>query len=155
MSVLAVIRPDETSLALFVHVLGAMVLVGGAFTALGALLLSWRGAGRDVASYARLAFRALLFAALPGWIVMRIGAEWTRSEENIPSDAGLTWLDIGYITADLGALVLLVALIVGGVGVRKLRSGGGTGLVKASTMLALVMLALYVVAVWAMAGKPD
>ena len=157
MSVLAVIRPDETSLALFVHVLGAMVLVGGAFTALGALLLSWRGAGRDVASYARLAFRALLFAALPGWIVMRIGAEWVYSEEGwsgVPDEP--SWLGFGYVIADGGGIILLVTLIVAGIGARRLRRDGGRGaLVRVATVLAALLLVAYLVAVWAMSAKPD
>ncbi len=65
------------------------------------------------------------------------------------------WLGIGYIVADLGGLILLVSLITGGIGVRRLRAGGGAGLLKATLILALVLLAAYVVAVWAMAGKPD
>ena len=38
---------------------------------------------------------------------------------------------------------------------RRLKAGGGSGLLKATLILALVLLAAYVVAVWAMAGKPD
>jgi len=33
--------------------------------------------------------------------------------------------------------------------------GGGTGLLKASTVLAAVLIAVYVVSVWAMGGKPS
>jgi hypothetical protein len=47
-----------------------------------------------------------------------------------------------------------VSLITGGIGVRRLRSGGGSGLLKATLILSLIMLAAYVVAVWAMSGKP-
>ena len=66
-----------------------------------------------------------------------------------------TWLDIGFLLADLGGLILLVSLIVGGVGVRRLRSGGAPACCKATLVLSLVLLAAYVVAVWAMAGKPS
>ena len=66
-----------------------------------------------------------------------------------------TWLGIGCIVADLGALLVLVALILGGIGVRRLRNGKGTGLLKACMAISWLVLAAALVAVWAMAGKPD
>ena len=150
---LAAIRPDDQNFPLFVHVLGAMILVGGLLTT--AAILAWsRG---DVASL-RLGYRTLLAVALPGWIVMRIGAEWIYTEEGwdeLPDSAEPTWLGIGYLLADLGGLILLVSLIVGGIGVYRLREGKGAGLLRATLVLSLILLAAYVVAVWAMAGKPD
>ena len=150
---LAAIRPDEQNFPLFVHVLGAMILVGGLLTTAATLLWA-RG---DVAAL-RLGYRALLAVALPGWFVMRIGAQWIYSEEgwdDLPDSAQPTWLGIGYLLADLGGLILLVSLIVGGIGVYRLREGKGAGLLKATLVLSLILLAAYVVAVWAMAGKPD
>ena len=149
---LAAIRPDSVSIALFVHVLGAMTLVGGLVTAATALAFGWRDASER---YLRFGYRSLLFIALPGWIVMRIGAQWTESRENLPDDFDPAWLGIGYVIADLGGLVLLLTLILGGIGVRRLRGGGGAGLLKASTVLAVVLVAAYLVAVWAMSGKPS
>ena len=149
---LAAIRPDSVSIALFVHVLGAMTLVGGLVTAATALAFGWRDASER---YLRFGYRSLLFIALPGWIVMRIGAQWTESRENLPDDFDPAWLGIGYVTADLGGAVLLLTLILGGIGVRRLRGGGGAGLLKASTVLAVVLVAAYLVAVWAMSGKPS
>ena len=64
--------------------------------------------------------------ALPGYIVMRIGAQWIYSKEgwdDLPDDAIPAWIGIGYIVADLGALLVLIALIVGGIGVRRPRNG--------------------------------
>ena len=151
--VLAAVRPDEQNFPLFVHVLGAMILVGGLLTTAGAL--AW--ARGDVGSL-RLGYRALLAVALPGWIVMRIGAQWIYSEEgwdDLPDSAQPTWLGIGYLLADLGGLILLVSLIVGGIGAYRLREGKGSGLLKATLILSLILLAAYLVAVWAMAGKPD
>ena len=52
------------------------------------------------------------------------------------------------------ALLLLVSLIVGGIGVLRLRSGKGTGLLKATMVMSLVLLVAYVMAVWAMSAKP-
>ena len=65
------------------------------------------------------------------------------------------WVGIGYITADLRALLLLVALILGGIGLRRSGSGKGDRLLKTSTVIATVLLAAYVVAVWAMGAKPN
>jgi hypothetical protein len=152
MSVVAAIRPDDWNFPLFVHVLGAMILVGGLAAGGGAL-----AAGRD-ARFLRLGYWSLLVVGLPGWIVMRIGAQWIASKEgldDLPDDVVPTWLELGYVVADLGGAIFLVSLVVGAVGVYRLRSGKGAGLVTESLVLALVLLAAYLVAVWAMAGKPD
>ncbi len=66
-----------------------------------------------------------------------------------------TWLDIGYIVADLAALLLLISLIAGGIGVYRMRDGKGTRLLTTTLALSIVMLAASLVAVWAMAGKPN
>ncbi len=89
---------------------------------------------------------------------MRVGAEWLYMKEgwdDLPDDQVPAWLDIGYIVADAGALLTLIALIVGGIGVRRLRDGKGQGLIKAAMIIALLVLAAALVAVWAMSGKPD
>jgi hypothetical protein len=149
---IATIRPDSWNFPLLVHAFGALLLVGGLVTGGTALVYGWRDA---TARLLRLGYFTLLAVALPGYIVMRVGAEWIFNKEGWDDvDDEPAWLGIGYITADGGALLLLIALIVGGIGVRRLRNGGGAGLLKASTVLALVALAAYVVAVWAMAGKP-
>ena len=150
-SVLASVRPDSWNLPLFVHVLGAMILVGGLLT--GASILTF---ARGDVRFLRLGYWTLLAVALPGYIVMRLGAQWIYSKEHLddaPSDP--TWIGIGFIVADLGALLVLIALIVGGIGVRRLDSGGGQGLLKAAMVIAWLVLAAALVAVWAMAGKPD
>jgi hypothetical protein len=154
MSVVAVVRPGEWNFPLFVHVLGAMILVGGLVTCASSL-----GVARGGAGLLRLGYWSLLGVALPGWLLMRVGAEWIASKEGwdkLPQGVDdPTWLTTGAIIADLGGLVLLVSLIVGGVGVRRLRQGKGAGLLRATLVLSLVLLAAYVVAIWAMAGKPD
>ena len=48
-----------------------------------------------------------------------------------------------------------IALIVGGIGVRRLRKDKGTALLKTTMAISFLLLAAYVVAIWAMAGKPD
>jgi hypothetical protein len=152
MTILAAIRPDSWNFPLFLHVLGAMILVGGLVAGVSSLAFA-----RGDVRYLRLGYWTLLAVSLPGWILMRAGGEWIASREGwtkkgVPSP---TWLDIGFLLADLGGLILLVSLIVGGVGVYRLRQGKGAGLLKGTLVLSLILLAAYVVAVWAMAGKPD
>jgi hypothetical protein len=147
-------RPGDVDFPLFLHVLGAMVLVGGILAGAAALAFA-----RGEEGVLRLGYRALLLIALPGWILMRIGAEWVYSEEgwdDLPENVDEpAWLGIGYIIADLSGLLLLISLIVGGIGVRKLRNGGGGGLLKTSMAISLLLLAAYVVAIWAMSAKPE
>jgi hypothetical protein len=150
-TLLAVSRPTEWNFPLFVHVLGAMILVGGLLTGASALAFA-----RGDARFLRLGYWTLVLVALPGYVVMRFGAEWTYSKEKLdelPDDPA--WVGIGYIIADVGALLTLIALILGGIGVRRLRDGKGTGLLRAAMVLAWIVLAAALVAVWAMSGKPD
>ena len=152
MSALAAIRPDDWNYVLLLHVGGAMILVGGTLTAASALVFA-RGDARSL----RLGYWSLLVVGLPGYILMRIGAEWMAekegfNEEGAPEPA---WIGLGWLIADLGLLLFLIALIVGGIGTYRLRSGKGTRLLKATMVISLVLLLAYVVAVWAMAGKPD
>ena len=103
----------------------------------------------------RHGLRMLLMGVLPAYIVMRVGAQWVESAENFPDDYDPKWLGIGYLTADAGALLVLISVVLSAIGLRKLRrGGGGLGLARAVGVISLLLLAAYVVAVWAMAGKP-
>jgi hypothetical protein len=150
----ATVREDSQNFPLFVHIAGATLLVGGLLSAASIMALA-RGNPLSL----RLGYFALLAVALPGWIVMRVGAQWIYSEQgwdDLPDDfEEPAWLGIGYFAADLGGLILLVSLIVGGIGVYRLRADKGSGLLRATMILALILLAAYVVAAWAMAGKPN
>lgn len=149
---LAAIRGDAVNLAVLVHVVGAMALVGALVTAGTAGLVGWRGE----LALRRLSYKTLLLVALPGYIVMRIGAEWAFAKENVDDVLeDEAWIGIGYITADIGALLLVIALILGGIGLRRSRTGGGGALLKTTTVLSLLLVAFYVVAVWAMGAKPS
>jgi len=145
-------RPDSWNSLLLLHVLGAMVLVGGVLTGAAAL-----AAARGDARLLRLGYWSLLAVALPGYVAMRIGAEALLSKEKhlAPQIEDTTWVGIGYIVADGGALLLLLSLILGGIGVRKLRGDGGAGWLKAAMVLSMVILVAALVAVWAMGAKPN
>jgi hypothetical protein len=153
LSMLAAMRPDSWNFPLLVHAFGAMVAVGGLVTATAALITA-----KGEARLLRLGYFSLLAVTLPGWIVMRIGAQWIFSKEgwdDLPDRLVPSWIGIGFLIADFGGIVLLISLIVGGIGVRRMRNGKGTGLLRATMILAVVLLAAALVAVWAMAGKPN
>jgi hypothetical protein len=147
-----VFRPDSAAFPLFVHIVGATVMVGGVLTSGSALAFA-----KGDAKLLRLGYWSMLAVALPGYIIMRVGAEWLYVEENwdeVPDRLLPSWLEIGFWIANVGALLLVIALVVGGIGMRQLRQGKGEGLFKVTMVLAFVILAAAVVAAWAMAGKP-
>lgn len=162
MSLAAAIRPDEWHLPLFVHVLGAMMLVGTLVVAAWFLFAARRDNSLDGV---RWGWRTLLFAALPSYIVMRVGAEWIADEENL-GDSEAAWIGIGFITSDAGALLLIVALVAVGIAVRRAgraeatAAASGAGATAAGTGVAIAawataaLIVVYLVAIWAMAAKP-
>ena len=148
---LAAIRPDDWNLPLFLHVLGAMLLVGGLLAGGTALAI-----GRSQVRLLRVGFFSLLALALPG-LDPHAGGRRVDLRQGGLHRRGRPGLDrhrLHHRGRRRGAL-LLIALILGGVGVRRVGRGGGSGLVRAGAVLALVALVAYLVAVWAMGGKPD
>ena len=146
----AAVRPDSWDFPLLVHVVGSMVLVGALVLAVSALILAWRDGNPELA---RLGYRSLLLGVLPGWLVMRVGAEWIASKEDIPGDPG--WLGVGYITSDGGAVLLIAGLITAGIAQKRAGRGeAASGLTRAATILSLVLVAALLVALWAMSTKP-
>ena len=152
MSVLALIRAHDTIVPLFLHIAGAMVLVGALTLASVYLIGSWRSGS---AAAIRTAYMSLFYAALPGYVVFRIGAEWIADKEHL-TDSNDTWIGIGYGVSDLGALLLIVSLVIGGISVRRMNKGGTPSPIAARIVTGLVSLVLiaYLVAVWAMTTKP-
>ncbi len=153
MSVLAAIRPDEVNLPLFLHVLGAMLLVGTLFAVALATTIGWRRSD-DAAGLTRFNLLTLLIGVLPSYILMRIGAQWTEAEQDYPDDFDAAWIGIGYITADAGALLIIVSIVLSVIGLRKLRRGAGIRFGRAVGVVSTLLLVAYLVAVWAMTVKP-
>ena len=151
---LAAIRPAGQDFPVLLHIVGATVAFGGLLASVSALALA-----RGQARLLRLGYFSLLLVVLPGWILMLLAGEWIYHEQHwssLPAKVkNPTWLQIGFGVAYWGGLVFLVILVLGGVGIRRLRSGrGSAGLLNATLAGGTVLALAYVVAVWAMAGKP-
>jgi hypothetical protein len=101
--VIAAVRPDSWGFPLFLHVFGAMVLFGAL---LATVTLS--AVGSRVPTLAKSTFWTVVGAALPAWLIMRIGAQWIYSKEGFSGDDDPTWLGIGFLVADIGLLILLL-----------------------------------------------
>jgi amino acid permease len=158
MSALATIRPDDWNLPLFLHILGGFAMVGALVLAVTYLVPAWRSGSLDSL---RLGYRALLWGALPAFIVMRVGAEWLYSEEKIgdlPEEPA--WTGLGYAISDIGLLLFVIATVTAGVGARRARLAAEAGGAadarggRVATILVGVILVAYVVAIWAMTTKP-
>ena len=76
MSVVAVVRPDSWGFPLLLHVLGAMILVGGLLAG-AAMLACARGEARSSGS----ATGRSCPSPFPGWVLMRIGAGGSPPKE--------------------------------------------------------------------------
>jgi uncharacterized membrane protein len=150
----ALIRYSEWETPLFFHVLGAMLLVGGMFVVSASLVLAWRADNEgDVAALTRFAYRTLFFLVLPAFLLMRIAAQWVLSKSPWDSDDDQTWIGFGFLISDIGALLLIVSLVLAGIGLRRADSGRSTG-ARVVTVVTLLLLAAYLVAIWAMTTKP-
>jgi hypothetical protein len=152
MTELAVIRPDDWNLPLFLHILGAMVLVGALMLSSVSLIAAWRSGS---AALIRTAYMTLFYGALPSYIVFRVGSEWIADKEGL-ADSNVTWIGIGYGVSDTGALLLIISLVIGGISVRRMDRGRQPSPIAARIVTGLVSLVLiaYLVAVWAMTAKP-
>ena len=151
----AAIRPDDWNFPLLLHVLGASVLLGALIAVVTMQLIAFRRSD-DALPLARLSFRTLLFGAIPAWFLMRLAGEWVASKGWNDVEPAPDWLGIGYITAEGGGLLILIATILSGLGLRRLRASGGnsTTMIRVSSVLIAICVLAYVIAVWAMSAKP-
>jgi hypothetical protein len=153
MSTLALIRPDDWAIPLLVHILGAMVLVGALTLAAVSLIVAWRSGSGPLT---RLGFMSIFYGAIPGWIIMRGGAQWIAHKEGL-ENSDLSWIGIGFTMSDLGFVLLIVLLVIGGLVVRRINRDESGPWISARIATGLVSLLLigYLVAVWAMTTKPS
>jgi hypothetical protein len=139
---LALVRPDSWDFPLFLHVLGAMVLVG----AMAATVIA---SGRGTLLRG-VAYRTMVFLVLPSWLLMRVAGQWIDSKEDLDGDPA--WLGIGFIVGDAGLLFLLVTAVLAWWAYRHPeRSWPGRAVVGLASLYLLALL----VAMWAMTAKPE
>ena len=125
----------------------------------------------------KLGYYSLLFVAFPGLVLTKIGATAIWSKESSHSFIGAAfphtddprWIMIGGTALDGGAGLLVLALILGWFGVRRMSGGDsdfltkvpvvksmrGETLVRATTIISVVLLVGYALAIWVMSTKPS
>jgi hypothetical protein len=140
----AAIRPDSWNLPLFLHVFGAIVLVG----AMASTALATRIVGA-MAPLRGLPFRILLLVAIPAWLLMRFAGQWIDNKEDVPGDP--TWLGLGFAIADAGVVVLVAATATAWWAAKR---PGRRWPRQTVAVLALLYLAALAVSWWAMSAKP-
>jgi hypothetical protein len=148
---LALVRPGSWNLPLFLHLVGATVLVGALIAVTLLLVESLRRPDLRPdprALLVRIAFRTQLAVAIPAWILMRVAGQWLDSKEGAGNP---TWLSIGVGVADGGVAALVVLAVLLFFAARR----SNAGLTRAAAVIAPLYLAALAVAVWAMSAKPD
>jgi hypothetical protein len=137
-------RPESWNFPLFLHVLGATAVTGATAAAFVCAVTEPRWPWlRPILA------RTLLLAVFPAWLLMRLAGQWIDSKEDIPGDPG--WLGVGFIVGDAGLVLLIVAMILAAVGVRRPQRMWpirGVALITGVYFIALL------VAMFAMTGKP-
>ena len=146
--IVALLRPDSWNLPLFLHVLGATLLFGGAAAAAVAAIAATR-AGEHAAVLSRVALLSLLAVVVPSWILMRVGAQWIVHKEYPDKTPG--WVDVGFFVSEPGLVLLLVLVVLAWLSVRR---GGRRAAVTGLAVLAPVYVIALGIAVWAMTAKP-
>lgn len=152
---LAILRSSDWEWALLFHVLGAFLVVGAIATVVALAVAAERSpAVEEAAALRTWTLRTVLFAVLPSYLLMRVAAEWVRSEDPFPDD--LTWLSVGYIVTDAGVPLLIALAVLAWLGARKTRRDRTLRPLTARIALgiATVYLVALVVAAWAMTTKP-
>jgi hypothetical protein len=151
--VVAVIRPDSWNFPLFLHVGGAMALVASLVVALYAIRIARERGDQPAAQFA---FRTLWRFTLPAYIVMRVGAQWIVSKENL-DNSNDAWIGIGFGASDFGLLLLIAGLVLTGLMARRAKQGSsvaGAGQLRAAGVVTGILVLGYLVAIWAMTTKP-
>ena len=132
---------------LFLHVLGAMTLVGAILTVVIVSWVAWRRP--DLSVLRRTVWTTLLVVALPAYIVMRGAGQWIYSKEGFSGKNDPTWVGVGFGVGDAGLLLLLITL-----GVAYWWRRGGKPLAgRIVAGLSSLYLVLLAIAWLAMSGK--
>ncbi len=131
---------------LFMHVLGATLLFGGALTVATLAVASLR-AGPNTLMLRRLAFGVTLAVLWPAYVVMRVGAQLVLTAEHLDKDSP-GWVDAGTVISDGGVVVLLLLALTTWLARRSARAAPW------AAGLAIVYVLALGVAWFAMSAKP-
>jgi hypothetical protein len=142
---LALARPDSFDFPLFLHVFGAMLLVGTTAATAALALAGWRSEREWIFS---ATLRTLLIGVLPAWLLTRVAAQWILSKWDYDKDPG--WVGVGFAVTEPGLILLLLAVLFAWLARR--RKGGWP--IKAAAVLLLIYSAALAVAWWVMSAKP-
>ena len=145
---IAMLRPHSWDFPVFLHVFGAMVLFGATLATTTLAIAGWRLP--EVRALSRSTFWALLAAAIPAWVVMRIGAGWAYSKEHHQLfEKDPSWIGVGFGVADAGLIILLITTGLAFWWQRSQRPIAG----RIVSVLAVLYLILLAIAWLAMSGK--
>ncbi len=152
MTTLAVLRPEQWEWPLFLHLVGATLLVGG----LAAVTATTAAALRHTADRAvlleRVALRTLLLAVWPGLVVTFAGGVWAEGREDVDA----FWVGVGHTVTEGGALVVLAITLLTWRSARRTGAGDARPLSgRLAAVLTPLYLAVLIFAIWAMTTKPD
>ena len=135
---LAAIRPAGQDFPVLLHIVGATVVFGALLASAISLALA-RGEIRLL----RLGYFSLLLVGLPGLILMRLaanGSTRSRAGTTFQTSSKPDLAQHRVHRRGLRRILFLLALVVGGIGISRLRSGkGGAGLLKVTMVSALVL----------------
>jgi hypothetical protein len=143
---IAVLRPNAWDLPLFVHVLGAVLLFGGA-ASISLLSLAAVRAQEHARLLRGVAFWTTLLLLWPSFVLMRAGAQWIQSREGL-EDNPPDWVAVGFVVSDFGIVLLLALTLLAWLSLRRSR------VAPWFAGLAVVYLVALGVAWFAMSAKP-
>ncbi len=107
---------------LFVHVLGALLLFGAVATVTILSVAALNRPAEQALVLRRVAFATMLVAVWPGYIVMRVGAQWVLKHENLDTNSP-SWVGVGFVISDAGIVVLLALTLFGWLAKRRAWAG--------------------------------
>jgi hypothetical protein len=133
---------------LFLHVLGATLLVGG-ISAVVVVAIAALRYSEHAALLRRIAFQTTLIVVWPAFIATVAGGHWTLSREHLADNRTPPgWALVGIAVTDLGVLVMIALTVLAWLALRRPRLGG------AVAALAALYLGALLVTLWAMTAKP-
>jgi hypothetical protein len=145
---LASICGTTCGVPLFLHVLGATVLVGGISAVMVVAVAALRHP-EHAAPLRRIAFQTTLIVVWPGFIATVAGGHWTLSREHLADNRTPPgWALVGIAVTDLGVLVVIVLTVFAWLALRRPRMSRGVA------ALATLYLGALLVTLWAMTTKP-